>query len=833
MTKTDFTSLTRAAAVLIATIVMTGCAGSAYKKGYTAGQNGDWDAAVEQYREAVQSHPNRPEYKIALERAMLTASQQHLDAARLAEARLQWEEALREYRRASELDPPNRMLAGKVGEIERRIRDDVEAAARSRNSLEQMREVARRAGPPPLFNLNTALPAIRLQDTSLRTILNAIAQAAGINVQYDSSFNDRPYSVNLENVTLQDALNQVLLSNNLFFKVLNQRTIIVAQDSLANRTKYEDQVIRTFYLNHADSGEIVQLLNQVARLGNQQVNPQIAATKSSNTITVRGTTTMVDIIERLIEANDNPRAEVVIDVQILEVNRRRAKQFGLDLGSYSIGAAFSPEVDPRGGTATGGTTTGGTTTTAAGGALGSPAFNANSISRGISTADFYLAVPQAVVRFLATDNETKLIAKPQLRGSEGSKLSLALGEEIPVPSTTFTPIATGGANFNPLTSFNYRPIGVNVDITPRVTLEGDIIMDLIVENSARGSDVTVAGTTIPGFVTRKVTTRLRLRDGESNLLAGLLSETERKSMRGFPGLLHLPIISTLFAANEREVDQTDIIMLLTPRIVRTQELTQQDLNPIYIGTANYPALGGTPPLIQTDPAQDAAPANAGGPAAAPTAPGAGQSIAPPGSGPIPGTTTLPPAPRPGPESSPTQTPVPPPPPQGGANIPPVTTSPTGVPQVPGGSPAVQPLPAAAGGQVLLSVPGNDFRVGAGPYTVPISVTNASRLSTVALTVTYNPAVIRVRTVQEGSFMRTGGSNASFTQQGDPNGGRVDIAILRPGDATGVAGTGVLAALVFDAVAPGNANLMITGTATAPGGAPLPMQFMTPPAVTVR
>ncbi len=817
MTNAAFISLKRPAAVFVVAILLAGCGGgSAYKKGFAAAQNGDWDGAVEQYRIAVQEHPNNPEYKIALERAMLTASQQHVDAARLAEARMQWEEALREYRRASELDPPNRMLAGKVSDVEHKIRDEVEASARSRSTLEQMRETARRAGPPPLFNLNTVLPAIRLSDTSLRTILNAIAQAAGINVQYDTSFNDRPFSVNLENVTLQDALNQVLLSNGLFFKVLNQRTIIVAQDSLANRTKYEDQVIRTFYLNHADSGELVQLLNQVGRLGGQQVPPQIAATKSSNTITVRGTTTMVDIIERLIDANDNPRAEVVIDVQILEVNRRRAKQFGLDLGTYSIGGTFSPEVDPRGGSVTaGGAGTGGNAGTATAGALTSPAFNANTISRGISTADFYLAVPQAVVRFLATDSETKIIAKPQLRGSEGTKLSLALGEEIPVPSTTFTPIATGGANFNPLTSYNYRPVGVNVDITPRVTLDGDIIMDLMLENSARGGDVVVAGTTIPGFVSRKVTTRLRLRDGESNLLAGLLSETERKSMRGFPGLLHVPIISAMFAANEREVDQTDIIMLLTPRIVRTQELTQQDLNPIFIGTANYPALGGTPPLIQTEPPVPAAAPAA--PVAPAPAPGAGLSVPPPGSGPIPGTTTLqPPAPVGGP-----------------AAAAPPAVGPAPPASVPAGTPNVQALPPASGGQVLLSVPGVDFRTGAGPYTVPITVTGTSRLSTASLTVTYNPAVIRVRTVQEGSFMRTGGANATFTQQADPNGGRIDIAILRTNDTTGVAGTGVLAALIFDAIAPGNANLSISGTATAAGGAPLQLQFVAPPAVTVR
>jgi hypothetical protein len=149
-----------------------------------------------------------------------------------------------------------------------------------------------------------------------------------------------------------------------------------------------------------------------------------------------------------------------------------------------------------------------------------------------------------------------------------------------------------------------------------------------------------------------------------------------------------------------------------------------------------------------------------------------------------------------------------------------------------GTPTPQPL-AAGAGQVIMSAPGNDFRAGAGPYTVPISITGASRISTVSLTVTFNPAVVRVRTVQEGGFMRSGGANATFTQQADPSGGRIDIAILRTGDTTGVAGTGVLAARIFDAIAPGPANLSVTGTATAPGGAQLPLTFAAPPSVTVR
>ena len=163
MKNADSTLFTRLIPVVLIAALTAGCAASAYKQGYRAAENGNWDQAVEDYRQAVQEHPNRPEYKIALERAMLTASQQHVDRARIAEARGQLEEALREYRRASEFDPPNRQLAAKVGEMERLMRDEAEAAARSRSTLEQMRETARRAVPPPLFNLNTILPAIRLR----------------------------------------------------------------------------------------------------------------------------------------------------------------------------------------------------------------------------------------------------------------------------------------------------------------------------------------------------------------------------------------------------------------------------------------------------------------------------------------------------------------------------------------------------------------------------------------------------------------------------------------------------------------------------------------------
>ena len=780
-------ALTALLALVLVTLVAAGCgAGRSFGKADKAARAGAWDTAVDYYRKAVQKKPGSTEYKIALERAMINASRAHLDQARLFEAKGDLDEALREYRAANSFDPVSRSLAAKVQEIERRVRAQLESS-QPKPSLQQMRDKARTAGPPPLLNLTNVLPGIRFVNTSVRDILNFIGNATGINVTYDRDFQDRSYTVQLDNVTLESALNQILSANLYFYKVLDNHTILVIPDNNQKRQAYEDQVIRTFYISHADATELAQLLTTVIRLPAMAVTPRIVANKSANTITVGATANVVAIIEKIIESNDNPRAEVVVDVQILEVNRSRAKQFGLDLGTYAISGVFSPEQDPRGTSGTGSSATA---------TITQPPFNVNSVSRGVNTGDFYLSVPSAVVRFLETDTETKLIAKPQLRGSEGQKITLNLGDEIPVPATVFTPVAQGGANINPLTSFNYRTVGVVVEMTPRVTFDDEIILELTVESSSLGRSITIAGQDLPSFGSRKVVTKLRLRDGESNLLAGLLREDERKILKGFPGLLRLPILKQLFAANDTSASQTDIVMLLTPRLVRTHELTQQDVSPIYIGSQQNLGLGGPPPLIAAADATDAG--------AAPSAPPA--SPAP----------VAPPAPAPA-QTAPV-----------GSSANPVTPSGSG--QTAG---LTTPPPAAPGPALIqLTPPGPEFRVGGGPYTVPISVSNASRLSTVSLTVTYNPAVVRVRAVQEGGFMRQGGVSAQFTQNVDAAAGRLDIALARSADQTGASGVGLLSAVLFDAIAPGAANISVAGSAGAPGGAAVPLQFA-PTAVTVK
>ena len=340
------TRLSKLVALALIAATLSGCAAAmSYRKGFEAGQRRDWDAAVAHYRQAVQEDPDKPEYRIALERASMEAALIHAFAGKEFEAKGELDAALREFKRASEYEPSNRQLAAKVAELDRVIREKIEAS-RPRSRIAEMRDKARRMSPDPILNPASREP-INWKfgpSASVRDILNFIGAASGINVTFTGDYREPPgYTVQLDGVTVEQALQQVLSANALFYKVLNERTILVIPDNVQNRAKYEEQVIRTFYLSHADAQEMVQLLNVIGRVQGSPIVPAFVANKNQNSVTVRATAPLVAIMERIIESNDRPRAEVIVDVQILEVNRSRAKQFGLELSNYSVTGIFSPE----------------------------------------------------------------------------------------------------------------------------------------------------------------------------------------------------------------------------------------------------------------------------------------------------------------------------------------------------------------------------------------------------------------------------------------------------------------------------------------------------------
>jgi general secretion pathway protein D len=247
---------------------------------------------------------------------------------------------------------------------------------------------------------------------------------------------------------------------------------------------------------------------------------------------------------------------VVIDVELLEVDRTRLREYGLQLASPG-----SP------------------------GLSGSADVNRNGLTlqdlRNLTQSDVLVAgVPGLYYRLLKTDANTRTLASPRLRTSEGIAAQARFGERVPVPVTTFAPIATGGINQQPITSFVYENIGVNIDITPRTHHDDEVSLNLKVEISS------ISGTgfgDLPTFGNRAISTTIRLRDGETNMLAGLIRDDERTELAGVPGLSDIPVIGRLFAHNRKETQETDIILTLTPHIVRVLDLTEADLRPFRVG----------------------------------------------------------------------------------------------------------------------------------------------------------------------------------------------------------------------------------------------------------
>jgi len=790
----------RLTAIGLAVALVAACAtGRAVRRGQDAARSGDWDAAVAYYRQALGRDPGRIDVKIALERAMREAATLHLARARSLEAQEQLAGAVAEYRLAAELEPSNTLALTKALELERRIRDQIEAS-RPKPRIEELQQQAAQAATIRQLDPRTRVPALNFPNAAIRDILRAIGDLTGINITYDQGLEGqlgRSYTLNVTDVPLEQVLNQVLQANTLTFKVQDEKTIFVYADNTTNRQKYEDQYQQTFYLSHGDVQEITQIINQLLTTG-PAVRPIITQNKSANAIVVRATAPVMGVIKNIIDANDKPRAEVLIDVEILEVSRIFVKEIGLDLSQYALGFTFSPELAPPN-----------TASTPQAFPGQPPPFNLNTLSRGVSPADYYATVPSALVRLLEQDTRTKLLAKPQLRGREGATLTLNLGDEIPIVQTSFLPVAAGGVPTQPQLQYQYRPIGVNLQITPRVTYQDEIILDPItVDKSGLGPTIDVAGQALQTFVSRKAQVSMRLRDGESNLLAGLIREEDRETIKGLPGIARLPILRHLFGNTDASREETDVVIIVTPHIIRSREITAEDLKPLYIGTGQNFGAGSVPTLIS--------PGAAPPPPTVPTGQPGQAGAVPPAQ-----TTGQPPAGATPPAGA------------GAAGA----AGGAGTTRAPGVVP-IQPVPSGgapaptAPAQIILTAPGNELQLGGAPYTVPVRITDVSQLGSVTLTITFDPAVLRATTVSPGTFMQQGGASPAFAPKIDAAAGRIDIAISRDSKLPGAAGTGLLAAIAFQTVGAGTSRISITGVAMTPAGQPIPVQTV-PATVTVK
>jgi len=761
-------------------LVVAGCAtGSSAKHGAAAAKRGEWDAAVAYYRQALESDPKKIELQIELERATRQASAQHLARGRELESQDQLSAAAAEYRRSIEFDPSNSLALTRALDVERRMREQVEAA-RPQSRLDQMRAAAQAASPIPRLDPRAPLPALRFTNTAVRDVLNAIGTATGIGIQYDQGLEGqvgRPFSIDLSGHSLESAFNMVLSQNTLAYKILDSKTIFIYADNQGNRLKYEDVYQQTFYLSHGEVGEVSQILNQMLTTSQAGNRPVVTQNKTANAIVVRASAPMLGVIKNIIDGADKPKAEVLIDVTILEVSRSSLKNLGLDLSTYAITLSFSPGGPPP--------------------AVGPiPPVQVGGVTNALNKTNLYAALPSAIINILESDQKTRLLAKPQLRGREGSQLLLNLGQDVPIVTTTFQSVATGGVPTVPQSSYTFRPIGVNLSITPKVTYQDEIILDPItVDKSAIGPNVITGGQSLQSFIKRTATVSMRLRDGESNLLAGLVLQEDRETARSIPGILHIPVLRSIFGNTDSSNDQSDVVMIVTPHIIRSRDITAEDLKPFYVGTSNNLGASTAPGLVSQAPP----------PAPAPTGT------------PIPG---APPVPTP----TPTPTPA--------APTPTPTATPRAVAIEPANS-APSSQPPASSAQILMTVPAAELQKGGEPYTMPVSIMNATQLSAVTLTITYDPKVLKAVAVSQGTLMSQGGVTPIFVPKIDEATGRVDVAISRGATNPGANGTNVLVGIAFQAIGAGTSKITVTGTAMTPESKPIALQLPAPGTVVVK
>ncbi len=803
-------------AIALAGLLVVGCAtGRSLKSGEAAATRGDWDAAVAYFREALAKKPGDIETRLALERAMREASNQHLARARTLEAQEQWAGAAAEYRLAADLQPSNALAVAKAIEIERKIRAQVEAA-RPPTRMDQLRQQAEQASTIKRLDPRVPLVLFRFNNTAIRDILKSIGDQTGINVTYDEGLQAKisvGYTIDMQNVPIEEALNLVLSANKLVFKVINPTTIFVYEDTQQKRQQWDDQYQMTFYLSNAEAADVVQLINQMLGQGGTTgpaVRPTITQNKSANAVVVRATLPVLELIKAMVASADKPRAEVLVDVQILEVSRTRMRELGIDLSAYALGFALVPDVEA--GTAP---------------PANPPPIRVSRLREGIGAADFFTTLPTGLVRFLENDQNTKLLARPQLRGREGAALTLNLGDEIPYAQTSYVPIATGGVPTQPQVSYAFKPIGVNLSMTPRVTYQDEIILDpIMVDKSNVGPSFDVGGGVLaPSFSRRTAQVSMRLRDGESNLLAGLIREEDRTTYRAVPGLSRIPILRSIFGAETSTRDESELVMIVTPYIIRSREITADDLRPLYIGSGTNFGGGNPPSLVSPDAPPPLPLAGAGG-ATQPPPPG---GATPPPGGAVPPPPTPPPAGQAG---------ATPPPGQAGGMPPALAAGgAAGGARAPGVV-ALQPVtsppaPQATPAQLVISSPAAEFQMGGAPYSVPINISNVSQLGTITVTVTYDPAVLKADAVVQGSFMQQGGATPTFAPKIDAAAGRIDIVVARSADQPGATGAGLIAGIVFKAVGPGTAKISVVGVAATPEGRAIPVQPGPPATVVVK
>ncbi len=729
---------------------------SIYKKGKDAEARQNYEQAYDFYKKAYDQTPQDVTYRSAYERLRFLAAASHVHRGQLLREAGRLSEAMAEFQKAAEIDPASAIAKQEIKVTQQMIdaanSPAPQASAPPPNQLQKM--VQQAGGPVELAAIPNVPINLKITEDT-KVIYETIGKLAGINVLFDPDYTSRRIKVELNSVSLEEALQIVALESKTFWRPVTPNTIFVAADNPAKRKELEQSIIKTFYLANlsqpTELQDVVNALRQILEIARIQPLP------SEGAIVVRGSPDQIALAGKLVDDLDRSKPEVVVDVAVMQINKDKSHTLGINPPT-SATIQLQPNVSTtttNNNNTNNGLTNNGTNGTNAGGSI-----NLNSLAN-LNATDFQVTITPATITALFSDNSTKLIQNPQIRAIDGQKASLKIGQRVPIASGSFQP-GIGGVGINPLvnTQFQYLDVGVNVDVTPTIHANGDITLKTTMDISSVTSFQNIGGIQQPVIGQRKIEHVVRLREGEANLMGGMLEDSQTKNLTGIPGLAQIPLLKYLFGQTTVDHSQTETVFVLIPHIVRRQVLTAINQAAIDVGTASAIELRRVSPSAPT--------------------------------------VTTPAAPATGPSSG-----------AGSVNVPQPASSAAPTPQLMERSANFAFDPASSVQHV-----GSTF-------TVNVLLSGGQNIFQVPMQISYDSKLLQVANVSNGSFLSQDGQIVTVTHREDD--GTMQVTATRPPGSSGISGQGPVVTLTFVAKAPGQASLTIAkGGARDPAMQALPV-----------
>jgi general secretion pathway protein D len=731
-------------------------AGSLYKQGEAAEARDDIDTAYDDFYKAFQKNPRDLNYRTAYYRVRFSCGALHTKRGVALREKGEYSAALTEFLHALEVDPSNELATQEIEATREKMKVPGGESSIPNTAASELSEVASPIDLKPISNDPITL---HMAEDS-KVVYQTIGKAAGVNVLFDPEYTSKRIQIDLSSVSLFDALRIMGAVSGTFWRAVTPNTLFVAANTRAKRTELDEQAVQTFYLTNASQANDLNDIQTALR--NVLANAKLYGVPSQNAIVMRGTPDELLLASKLIDDLDKARPEVVVDVAVLEVSRDKMRNIGISLPGTATVTLQSATNNTTTSSGTGTGTGTGTNTTTSNLTLESlSSLNAN---------NFAVTIGQATANLLLSDTNTKILQNPRIRASDNQKATMKIGSRIPIATGSFSS-GTSSALASSLvnTQFQYLDVGVNIDMTPIVHYDRDVTLKLKIEVSSQNGSVTISGVTEPIISQRTIEQVIRLREGEANILGGILTKQDSRAISGTPGLGEIPLLKYLFSTNSHDVSNDEIVFLLIPHVVRATQLSLLNTRQIDTGTGNSVEIRRIAAVTPPAPVVGQA-ATESSVAQQPTPPQMQPGAPVSGVGPVAGQTAA-----------------------GAAQNALAAQAQSAVPAMP---------------TTLQLVPPTGSQKVGSSFQIPVNLSNARDVFSVPMQLWYDPTKLTLVNVDTGGFLGRDGQAVALVHRDDGE-GNVTVSAARPPGVAGVNGAGTVCILTFQAKAPGDAVINIT------------------------